>query len=90
MTWAIRENFIVSSAILPRISVLSVVLPILADGRTSWDGNATRKYYPGPIVLGVFFFVFAVGLFAIFGVEERAEETNQRCGLITIDELITW
>lgn len=43
------------------VLLISVLLPILTDGRTSWD-EALLGIIPGAVVLGGSFFVFAVGL----------------------------
>ena len=43
------------------VVLVSVLLPILTDGRTSWD-EALLGIIPGVVVLGGSFFVFAAGL----------------------------
>ena len=43
------------------VLLVSALLPILTDGRTSWD-EALLGIIPGAVVLGGSFFVFAIGL----------------------------
>jgi hypothetical protein len=44
--------------------LISVLFPILTDGRSSWD-EALLGIIPSAVVLGGSFFVFAVGLIAM-------------------------
>lgn len=43
------------------VLLVSLLLPVLTDGRTSWD-EALLGIIPGAVVLGASFFVFALGL----------------------------
>ena len=50
------------------ITAISVALPILTDGRTSWD-EAALGIVPGALILFFSFFVFLLGL--IFVIKNR-------------------
>ena len=54
------------------VTGISAALPILTDGRTSWD-EAALGIIPGVIVLILSFFVFVVGL--IFVIINRKKKT---------------
>ena len=43
------------------VLLVSVLLPTLTDGRTSWD-EALLGIIPGAVVLGGSFFIFLIGL----------------------------
>ena len=57
------------------VTGISAALPILTDGRTSWD-EAALGIIPGIIVLILSFFVFVVGLiFVIINRKKRTPNT---------------
>lgn len=53
------------------VLLISVLLPVLTDGRTSWD-EAVFGIIPGALVLVVSFFVFAAGLIAVLMQRKKA------------------
>lgn len=53
------------------VLLIAVLLPILTDGRTSWD-EALLGIVPGAVVLVVSFFVFAAGLIAMLVKRNKA------------------
>ena len=53
------------------VTGISVALPIVTNGRTSWD-EAMFGIIPGVIVLVLSFFVFLIGL--IFVIKNRKKE----------------
>lgn len=55
------------------VTGVSVALPLVTDGRTSWE-EAALGIIPGVLVLIVSFFVFVIGL--IFVIKNR-KKTNQ-------------
>ncbi|MEO8574808.1 MAG: hypothetical protein ABI481_12640 [Pyrinomonadaceae bacterium] len=55
------------------ITGISAALPILTDGRTSWD-EAALGIIPGAVVLILSFFVFLIGL--IFVVINRKKKNS--------------
>ena len=50
------------------VTAISVALPIVTDGRTSWE-EAALGIVPGALVLVISFFVFLIGL--IFVLKNR-------------------
>ena len=46
------------------VLLISLLLPVLTDGRTSWD-EALLGIIPGAIVLTISFFIFAGGLIIV-------------------------
>ena len=57
------------------VTGISAALPILTDGRTSWD-EAALGIIPGVIVLVLSFFVFVIGF--IFVIVNRKKKTQIR------------
>lgn len=53
------------------VLLISVLLPVLTDGRTSWD-EAVLGIVPGAVVLVGSFFVFAIGLIVILVKRKKA------------------
>ena len=53
------------------VLLVSVLLPVLTDGRTSWD-EALLGIVPGAVVLVGSFFVFAAGLIAVLVQRKKA------------------
>ena len=47
------------------VLLISLLLPVLTDGRTSWD-EALLGIIPGAIVLMISFVIFAAGLIIVF------------------------
>jgi len=46
------------------VLLISLLLPVLTDGRTSWD-EALLGIIPGAVVLTIFFLIFAGGLIIV-------------------------
>ena len=46
------------------VTAISVALPIVTDGRTSWE-EAAFGIVPGAVVLGFSFIVFLIGLILV-------------------------
>lgn len=46
------------------VLLISLLLPVLTDGRTSWD-EALLGIIPGAIVLSISFIIFAAGLIIV-------------------------
>ena len=46
------------------VLLISLLLPVLTDGRTSWD-EALLGIIPGVVVLTISFFIFAGGLIIV-------------------------
>ena len=46
------------------VTAISVALPLMTDGRTSWE-EAALGIVPGAIVLVLSFFVFVIGLILV-------------------------
>jgi hypothetical protein len=42
------------------VLLISLLLPVLTDGRTSWD-EAFARHYPGAFVLAISFIIFVGG-----------------------------
>ena len=53
------------------VLLVSVLLPVLTDGRTSWD-EAVLGIIPGAVVLVGSFFLFAAGLIAMLMQRKKA------------------
>lgn len=53
------------------VLLISALLPILTEGRTSWD-EALLGIIPGAVVLVGAFFVFAAGLIAMLMKRKKA------------------
>ncbi|HEU4709946.1 MAG TPA: hypothetical protein VFS76_00195 [Pyrinomonadaceae bacterium] len=56
------------------VLLISVLLPIMTDGRTSWD-EALLGIIPGAVVLTGAFFLFAVGLVVML-VQRKKKRAN--------------
>ena len=56
------------------VLLISVLLPIMTDGRTSWD-EALIGIIPGAVVLMGAFFLFVVGLVVML-VERKKKRAN--------------
>jgi uncharacterized BrkB/YihY/UPF0761 family membrane protein len=54
------------------VTGVSVALPLVTDGRTSWD-EAVFGIIPGVIILGMSAFVFLIGL--IFVIKNRRKKS---------------
>ena len=57
------------------ILIISLLLPVLTDGRTSWD-EALLGIIPGAVVLTISFVIFAAGL--IFVLVQRKKKQQLR------------
>lgn len=57
------------------VLLVSVLLPTLTEGRTSWD-EALLGIIPGAVVLLGSFFVFAVGLIVILVQRKKKAEVS--------------
>ena len=58
------------------VTGISMALPFVTDGRTSWD-EAIFGIVPGVLVLLLSFFVFVLGLiFVILGRRKKAAQTQ--------------
>ena len=60
------------------VLLISVLLPIMTDGRTSWD-EALIGIIPGAVVLMGAFFLFAVGLVVML-VQRKKKRANLVAG----------
>ena len=56
------------------ITAISVALPLVTDGRTSWD-EAAIGIIPGALILVMSFFVFLIGLMFVI-VNRRKNRTS--------------
>ena len=56
------------------ITAISVALPLVTDGRTSWD-EAAIGIIPGALILVMSFFVFLIGLIFVI-VNRRKNRTS--------------
>ena len=57
------------------VLLVSVLLPVLTDGRTSWD-EAIFGIIPGAVVLVGSFFIFAAGLIAMLVQRKKARSQS--------------
>jgi len=51
------------------------LLPVLTDGRTSWD-EALLGIIPGAIVLSISFFIFAAGLIIVLVQRKKKQQVQ--------------
>lgn len=52
---------------------ISILLPVLTDGRTSWD-EALLGIIPGAIVLTISFVIFAAGLIVVLVQRKKKQQ----------------
>jgi hypothetical protein len=55
---------------------ISLLLPVVTDGRTSWD-EALLGIIPGAIVLAISFVIFAGGLIIVLVQRKKRQKANQ-------------
>lgn len=55
---------------------ISLLLPVVTDGRTSWD-EAMLGIIPGAIVLAISFVIFAGGLIIVLVQRKKKQQLNQ-------------
>lgn len=55
---------------------ISLLLPVVTDGRTSWD-EAMFGIIPGAIVLAISFVIFAGGLIIVLVQRKKKQQLNQ-------------
>lgn len=55
---------------------ISLLLPVVTDGRTSWD-EAMFGIIPGAIVLAISFVIFAGGLIVVLVQRKKKQQLNQ-------------
>ena len=56
------------------VLLISLLLPVLTDGRTSWD-EALLGIIPGAFVLTIFFIVFVAGLIIVLVQRKKKQVT---------------
>ena len=56
------------------VLLVSLLLPVLTDGRTSWD-EALLGIIPGAVVLTVSFVIFAGGLIVVLMQRKKKQDT---------------
>ena len=54
---------------------ISILLPVLTDGRTSWD-EALLGIIPGAIVLTISFVIFAAGLIVVLVQRKKKQQVK--------------
>ena len=54
---------------------ISILLPVLTDGRTSWD-EALLGIIPGAIVLTISFVIFAAGLIIVLVQRKKKQQVK--------------
>ena len=57
------------------VLLISLLLPVLTDGRTSWD-EALLGIIPGAIVLTISFFIFAGGLIIVLVQRKKKQQVT--------------
>ena len=57
------------------VLLISLLLPVLTDGRTSWD-EALLGIIPGAIVLSISFFIFAAGLIIVLVQRKKKQQVQ--------------
>ena len=57
------------------VLLISLLLPVLTDGRTSWD-EALLGIIPGAIVLTISFVIFAVGLIVVLVQRKKKQQVT--------------
>jgi hypothetical protein len=55
------------------VLLISLLLPVLTDGRTSWD-EALLGIIPGAVVLTISFFIFAGGLIIVLVQRKKKQQ----------------
>ena len=55
------------------VLLISLLLPVLTDGRTSWD-EALLGIIPGAVVLTISFVIFAVGLIIVLVQRKKKQQ----------------
>ena len=55
------------------VLLISLLLPVLTDGRTSWD-EAVLGIIPGAIVLMISFIIFAAGLILVLVQRKKKQQ----------------
>ena len=55
------------------VTIISLLLPVLTDGRTSWD-EALLGIIPGAIVLTISFLIFAGGLVIVLVQRKKKQQ----------------
>jgi len=55
------------------VLVISLLLPVLTDGRTSWD-EALLGIIPGAFVLTISFLIFVVGLIVVLVQRKKKQQ----------------
>ena len=55
---------------------VSILLPVVTDGRTSWD-EALLGIIPGAVVLTISFVIFAGGLIIVLVQRKKKQQVNQ-------------
>ncbi len=58
------------------VLLISLLLPVLTDGRTSWD-EALLGIIPGAIVLTISFVIFAAGLIIVLVQRKKKQQLLQ-------------
>lgn len=61
------------------VLLISLLLPVLTDGRTSWD-EALLGIIPGAVVLTISFVIFAAGLIVVL--VQRKKKQQLRSGQV--------
>ena len=59
------------------VLLISLLLPVLTDGRTSWE-EALLGIIPGAVVLAISFFIFAVGLIIVLVQRKKQQQLAHR------------
>ena len=54
---------------------ISILLPVLTDGRTSWD-EALLGIIPGAVVLTISFVIFAAGLIIVLVQRKKKQQSR--------------
>ena len=58
------------------VLLVSLLLPVLTDGRTSWD-EALLGIIPGAVVLAISFIIFVAGLIIVLVQRKKRQQANQ-------------
>ena len=57
------------------VLLISLLLPVLTDGRTSWD-EALLGIIPGAVVLAISFIIFVAGLIIVLVQRKKKQQLN--------------
>lgn len=57
------------------VLLVSLLLPVLTDGRTSWD-EALLGIIPGAVVLAISFIIFVAGLIIVLVQRKKKQQLN--------------